>query len=347
MAVGVGRREHMHGERAKGERGAAGQRLRFACETLKVDHELDIVVLDLGGGTIDLTCIRISRDPEQLTFRVRCTTGRRIGGEDVTGRLAERVMKELAAKLVTDARYIDNNCTFPKKPEQQMPKEMQAIYLNCEEAKKILCQSGAEWRTAEHEIFVQISCPRTREPGRVAFIVPVTVLGRWLDKAYAPMFKELDDAWAEMAAHMGEAHMPSQYILVGGTSLGEPVLEKINLLMDGQQPLHTPGSVSTVIAEGAMKFHMARIKQDSLPCLVIDTVPKELGITYHDFHTKKLEYAKLIDAHEPLPTPFFKKKFYSPATSDVMRVTVRAAEGGVGAGTQERLRARAQCVTTK
>ena len=316
-----------------------------------MDQEDSIVVLDIGGGTVDLTYMSIKRqeldDKEDLVFRVRCTTGRRVGGEDVTGALAKQIVQAVQSTVMHKPEFQEKNCTFPTVLPQQ---EMAKIYVKAEEAKIALCAMGKRWEEKEHKIHVEVTCPSVKERlpngqsvsgDPVYFCVQVKVSGEWLKEALAVLFNGIDAAWNEMRKYIETTKyaMPSKYVLVGGSSVGAPMTQFVANLTQGRR-MATPQSVSTCIADGAMKYHRQMIDKNQVDVVLIDTVAKELGITYHDNVAGKDDYMRLISAHQTLPTRWHGQTFWTPKETLLIKVTVRAAGSGVGCANRRRARAR-------
>ena len=107
--------------------------LAYGLETSKDspgDAEKKILVFDLGGGTFDVTILKISKEGEQ-NFDILSTKGDKfLGGEDFDNRLADYVLDKFCNKM-----------KIPKEEIHKDRKSMKRLKISCENIKRVLSSS--------------------------------------------------------------------------------------------------------------------------------------------------------------------------------------------------------------
>jgi len=202
-----------------------------------------VAVYDLGGGTFDISILRIVDN----VFEVLSTHGNtQLGGDDFDREIIQLVQQEIKDQFGVNI---------------QSPQTQQALRTFAENVKIRLSQE----QSASIEVDIGQECPYQRTITRDEFenmIVP------WVDKTISSCRRALADAKIE-------PHQVSQCIMVGGSTRIPYVRQRVGELF-GRQP-YTALNPDEVVALGAavQAGILAGVQHDTL---LLDVIPLSLGI---------------------------------------------------------------------
>ena len=211
----------------------------------KTDEDNTILVFDLGGGTLDLSVLKINKG----TFDVLAINGNtHLGGEDFTNRLFDHVMTE----------FKNIGVTIPPNDEGE-------IRARCEAAKKAL--SNEECVDIDYySNSVTVSRAKFEDLNRDLFASITTPLKQILDDA------GLKD-WAI-----------DEVVMTGGSVRIPKVAEIVQTFFNGKK-LNMTVDVDEAVAQGAaiISAHLAGDESNALRGLnILDVTPLSLGIELRD-----------------------------------------------------------------
>ncbi|MEM7584250.1 MAG: Hsp70 family protein [Acidobacteriota bacterium] len=216
----------------------------------QLDKEQQVVVLDLGGGTFDVTVLEIVEE----VIEIQSSAGdSRLGGEDFTTALAERF-----------ARYLSEQYGATLAPQSQ---GWARVLKACEKAKKKLSRAET----------VRIAVPRLELPGGrrdVALDLTRSEAEKlWqptLERLRGPIRRALRDAELDPAEI-------DAVLAVGGASR-MPCFSSLAEEIFGQPPA-SDHSVDEVVALGAALQAALKTGDEALEDLVVtDVAPFTLGV---------------------------------------------------------------------
>ncbi|TWU16370.1 Hsp70 family protein [Allorhodopirellula heiligendammensis] len=264
------------------------------------DDEKNIVVIDLGGGTFDVTVMEVFEG----TLEIRASAGESLlGGEDFTDRIVSEVLNAENARLEI--------------AELNDPLRVARLRSECETAKRTLA-------TAEH---ASIRVPG--EDGRFTenpkkFRIDRTVFARLCDplmqRIAGPIARALRDA--EM-----QPDEIDEVILVGGATRMD-ALRKFVEDYFGKPPVmrHNPDEVvalgaaiqAALIGDDAAVDDM--VMTDVCPFTLGVEVAKELGGQVHSGYFSPV-------LHRNCTIPISKEEIYSTMSANQTSVTVKVYQG--------------------
>jgi molecular chaperone DnaK (HSP70) len=220
--------------------------------TKNKEEDINIIVYDLGGGTLDVSLLNISDG----LFEVLGSTGNtHLGGADFDNR------------LVT---YCKNE--FKKKNKIKQLKDLSLLSLQklkkaCENAKKMLSET---WKTtiAVKEFYnginliVQITKKEFELLCRDLFILCI---------------KPLEDIMTSSGLERGDI---DDIILVGGGTRMPAIRENIKLYFSGKEPNCTVNPDEVVSAGAAIQGYILSHKKDPFAetVVLLDVIPLSLGV---------------------------------------------------------------------
>ncbi|QDU72979.1 Hsp70 family protein [Mucisphaera calidilacus] len=235
-------------------------------------HDETVVVYDLGGGTFDVSILRIRQTPAGLVDQVLATAGdTHLGGDDIDQTLIELFRQEIAEQF--------NVSGFPATTRQAF--------------KRLAEQTKIQLSQAEHAS-VEIDLGDNRVYQR-------TIQRDEFDTLITPLVQQTLDACANaQRAAKRDTDQIDRVILVGGSTRIPLVRSKVAEHF-GREP-YTALDPDTVVALGAsiQAAILAGLRKDAL---LLDVVPLSLGI-----ETMGGAVAKLIVANTTIParaTEFF------------------------------------------
>ena len=233
--------------------------LAYGLDTRK---EGTIVVYDLGGGTFDVSVLKIT----QGVFKVVATHGdTHLGGDDFDRAIMERILAQVAAKTGQDLRV--------------QPQALQQIRLSAE-ALKIELSSRER---ALLEIDLGLGAPVRHELDRPGF---EALIRHWIDRTLAACRAALADAKLS-------PRDVDEVVLVGG-STRIPLVRRVVAEAFGRTP-HTELDPDRVVALGAA-IQADVLAGGSKDLLLLDVIPLSLGI-----ETMGGAFAKLITRNSTVP----------------------------------------------
>ena len=208
-----------------------------------------IVVFDLGGGTFDISVLRIGDG----VFEVLASCGDTyLGGEDfdqiIVNDLAERFLRSEGMDLRED------------------PMALQRLREAAERAKRELSSS------LETEVNLPFICAEGREPKHLI----ETVTREHVSELVEALVARLEEPCRTALADAGvEADALDHVILVGGMTRMPRVIEKVQEIFG--KPPHTGVNPDEVVAVGAA-IQGSVLAGESDNVLLLDVVPLSLGI---------------------------------------------------------------------
>ena len=232
-----------------------------------LEREMKVVVLDLGGGTFDVSVLEIIEG----VIEIQSSAGdARLGGEDfveqLASEIARRAKSEHGLDMLADAAT------------------RASLLATCERVKRDL--SAAEEVTFE---LPAGSGYRSAPPELTVVRADIDALWRpTLQRLHAPIRRALRDA------RMGPGDI-DEVVLVGGATR-MPVVRQLAEEMFGRPPL-TRVSADEAVAQGAAVQIALKSGDESLGDLVAtDVAPFSLGVSVVDTHGRR----RIDDVFSPI-----------------------------------------------
>ena len=246
-----------------------------------------ILVLDMGGGTTDVTIAKLTPDEE---FSVVATDGdRRLGGDDMDDAILQLVTKRLAIS-----------------PSSQ---ERRALLVACRKCKESLCGTDEDKPVDSYKI------TWTKDQA--------TVLTQSdFKEAIKPLVDRARSLIECVVQRSGVAI--DEVVLVGGVTRVPAVQEMLRLEFTSIPELCTSLNAEGAVAQGAAIY--AAIKSGMVPlselrsAMMLDALPHTIGVLLPD----QVSYVPILQKNTQLPAMGYAK--FTLASVDQKGVTVIAVE---------------------
>ncbi len=254
-----------------------------------------IVVFDLGGGTFDVSVLKVDNEDGHKVFEVVSTCGdTHLGGDDFDDKLIHYVADEFKKEQGIDLR--------------KDTMALQRLQEACEKAKKELSSLPqtdinlpfitADAAGPKH---LQISITRSKFE---ELIEPL------IERSRRPVLQALEDA-------KFSASDIDEIVLVGGSTRVPKVQEMVRSIFK-KEP-HKGVNPDEVVAVGAA-IQASVLAGDRKDVLLLDVTPLTLGI-----ETEGGVLAALVERNTTVPTE--KKQTFSTASDSQTAVTVKVYQG--------------------
>lgn len=264
------------------------------------EAEKKLIVIDLGGGTFDVTVMEVFLG----TLEIVSTAGEtQLGGEDFTARMVAEVLKDLGENL--------------ELAEMKKPLLVSRLTQECERAKRALATSSS----------VEVRVPTdsgefTEETRRVEFSRErlAKAVEPLLDRIRKPIVKALRDARLEPDS-------VEDIVLVGGSCRTVAVQELVrNLFGRPGEMKHDPDQV---VALGAA-IQAALIADDAAveDIVVTDVCPFSLGVAIaKDFGDRIVPGYYLPIIHRNTTIPVSREEIVSTINAGQREISVEVFQG--------------------
>ncbi len=266
------------------------------------DEERIIVVLDLGGGTFDVSVV------EQFdgTLEVRASSGETfLGGEDFTNTLAARVLEQHGMNF--------------EQTELRRPKLISRLRQECEQAKRRLSrQTEVTIRVPDDEGGLSETSP-TSNITREQFT-------RWTDYILNRIEMPIRRALGDAKVKLGDI---SELILVGGATRMPSVVERAAELF-GRQPTCRLNPDEVVALGAAVQAGLFARDASVEDLVVTDVSPFTLGIDIcRELGGERQDgyFLPIINRNTPIPTSRVERVSTTRANQTTINVKVYQGEG--------------------
>lgn len=270
------------------------------------DKEADqtILVYDLGGGTFDVSILKISSG----LFEVLSTAGdRMLGGYEFDEVIVNYLLSNFEKKNGIKLESFGN--------DQDRRISMQRIR---EEAKSAKHRLSHEIRTSINIPFI---CHSTDSTGKMIplHLVDEITLSIFREKTKELMLKTKEKVYDALKTAKLKKEDISKILLVGG-STRMPMVEELISDIFGKSKINRSVNPDEVVAEGAA-IQASIMTGDVKDILLLDTTPLSLGI-----ETEGGMFQTIISRNTTIPVS--KKERFSTAVDNQDTVTIKVYEGG-------------------
>ncbi len=262
---------------------------------LEKEKSEKIVVFDLGGGTFDVSILRLEDEDGHKVFEVISTSGdTHLGGDDFDEELINYVAEEFRKGHGIDLR------------EDNMA--LQRLQEACEKAKRELSS------VPQTEINLPFITADASGPKHLQVTISRSkfeeLIDSLIERCRGPIQQALKDA----------KYSPSdidEIVLVGGSTRVPKVYTMVKEMF-GKEP-HKGVNPDEVVAVGAA-IQGSVLAGDRKDVLLLDVTPLTLGI-----ETEGGVFTSLVDRNTTIPTE--KKQTFSTAADNQTAVTVKVSQG--------------------
>jgi len=245
-----------------------------------------IMVYDLGGGTFDVTVMRLRKDG---TFEVLVTAGdERLGGEDWDDILVDMLVESYERATGLDVR---SSLEF-----------MQELRLTAVEVKKALSAVGQVARTISFE-------------GRSAEIV--TKYGDFKRQTQHLTARTIDTIRTMFEQKEMDWNQIDRLLMVGGSSRLKAIQEHVALF--SEKVIDMSLQPDTAVAHGAALYAAHQAGNDNVVVKKVVTVNSHaLGLKVRDPQTGQLVNQVVLKANQPARTPVTCEYDVPPSKSELL-----------------------------
>jgi L1 cell adhesion molecule like protein len=257
----------------------------------KAQHETNVLIFDLGGGTFDVSLLSI----DEGVFEVKATAGdTHLGGEDFDQRLMDHFVREFKRKHHKDLTSSD--------------RALRRLRTACERAKRTLSAS-AKANIEIDSLFEGIDFNTSVTRARFE-----DLCGDYFRNTMAPVEQVLRDA--QMSKNQVD-----EIVLVGG-STRIPKIQQLIARFFGKEPNKSINPDEAVAYGAAVQAAILNGVQNDLTndVLLIDVTPLSLGI-----ETAGGVMTKVIERNASIPCN--KKQVFSTYADNQPAVTIQVFEG--------------------
>lgn len=266
----------------------------------KAGKEQQIMVFDLGGGTLDVTILDMGWDEEAkaATFEVLSTSGdNHLGGTDMDNVMIDYICEE-----------------FKKQEGVDLKNDKMAFQRLREAAEKAKVELSS---TVQTDISLPFITANASGPKHLTLSIDraklESLVGPLVDRCKGPIQQAMKDA----SAKIGEEVRIDKVILVGGPTR-MPIVQEFVEKQIGQKIERGIDPMECVALGAAVQAGI--VKGDAKEVLLLDVTPLTLGI-----ETLGGVMTKLIERNTTIPIR--KSQVFSTADENQSAVTIRVLQG--------------------
>ncbi len=257
----------------------------------KQGQHLNIVVLDLGGGTFDVTIMEM----DDRVFEVISTAGdTQLGGRDMDDKIVDYIVEE-----------------FKKKEGVDLRNDKKALQRVIEAAEKAKIELSTVLQT---DINLPYITATNSEPKHLNMIITRAKL----EQLISPVLNKLEASIKKALRDSGmNSNDIDKVILVGGPTRMPSVLEKFEKIL-GKKPERGVDPMECVAMGAAIQGGVLTGEVEDL--LLLDVTPLSLGV-----ETLGSVFTKLINRNTTIPTK--KTETFSTAADNQTAVEIHVLQG--------------------
>jgi molecular chaperone DnaK len=258
---------------------------------LNDESERTVAVFDMGGGTFDVSILRIGEG----VFEVKATSGDTfLGGEDFDHRIVDWLLE-----------------AFEHQSGVNLKEDKLALQRLKEAAEKAKCELSTE---AETEIKLPFICSDDSGPKHLG----LTLTREKLEELVIDLVKRTEDPCREALSLAGlSAEDVDDVLLVGGQTKMPTVIEIVRTIV-GREPNQNENPDEVVGAGAAVQAGI--IQGDIKDLVLLDVTPLSLGL-----ETRGGMYTKLIERSSTIPTR--RKKTFTTVMDNQSKVEINVLQG--------------------